>query len=127
MNNKSKLICETVGQLMEMSVSAKERNGTDIFISWSPHCDVLGVIVYFNGWEKDKTHETFDLYLKGTQKNMQNQINSLFSKIIACLEKGNTREAEIDRLKAEVNMLNQKAREPRRKIKRLTAQTGGQS
>lgn len=116
MNNKNQLICETMARLMEISANAKEETGTDVFVDWSPHCGLIDVRVYLNGWERDKLYENFSVFLAGSPKQARREINDFLAKITAYLESAGTRDAEIRQLSAEAERLSKNLGKVRRKL-----------
>ena len=116
MNNRHQIICETVARLMEISANAKEDSGTDVFVSWSPHCGLIDATVYLNVWEQDKSHETFSVFLVESPKQVRRQINDFLAKIIAYLGSADTRDAEIRQLSDEAERLRKKLGKVRRKL-----------
>lgn len=109
MNEKNELICETMARLMELSVTAKEKDGTDIFVHWSPHCDDISVEVYLNGWENTKNSKDFTIYIRDDLDESLQGIRCLFAKINECLGKDDEVRAEYYRLKHKADALREHA------------------
>lgn len=109
MNEKNKLICETMARLMELSVTAKEKDGTDIFVHWSPHCDDISVEVYINGWANTKNRKNFTTYIRDDLDKSLQGIRCLFAKINEYLGKDDEVRAEYYRLKHKADALREQA------------------
>lgn len=109
MNEKNKLICETMARLMDLSVTAKEKDGTDIFVHWSPHCDDISVEVYLNGWENTKNSKNFTTYIRDDLDESLQEIRCLFAKINEYLGKDDEVRAEYYRLKHKADDLREQA------------------
>ncbi len=109
MNEKNKLICKTMARLMELSVTEKEKDGTDIFVHWSPHCDDISVEVYLNGWENTKNSKNFTTYIRDDLDESLQGIRCLFAKINEYLGKDDEVRTEYRRLKHKADDLREKA------------------
>lgn len=109
MNEKNKLICETMARLMELSVTAKEKDGTDIFVHWSPPCDDISVEVFLNGWAIIKINKNFTTYIRGDLDESLQEIRCLFAKINEYLGKDDEVRAEYYRLKHKADDLREQA------------------
>lgn len=121
MNDRNQLICDAMTKLMKISVEAKAKDNTDVFVRWAPHVSKLDAQICLNGWEKDKATESFDVHLNGTLKENQERFDIFYEQIILYIENADSMETEIKRLEAEADMFTEKACKTRDKCRKLRA------
>lgn len=123
MTERSKHICDAIARLMELSVTAKEKDGTDIFAEWQPHCNMIDVRIYLGGWKKDANGEgSRDLYIylcdNFTETEAQNKITALLDEVNGYLGNDTAAiRAEYERLKGEADELGKRAQEAAEKAR----------
>lgn len=104
MNDRNQLICDAMAKLMKISVEAKAKDNTDVFVRWAPHVSKLDAQICLNGWEKDKAIESFDVRLNGTLKENQERFDIFYEQIISYIENADSMETEIKRLETEADV-----------------------
>ena len=59
MNKKMQLVLD----IMQLAVEISQNTTTDVFVEYSGHVDQLYIMVFHDGWEKDKEYYSKDIYL----------------------------------------------------------------
>ena len=59
MNKIMKLVLD----IMQLGVEISKNTKTDVFVSYSGHVDQLFIMVFHDGWEKDKEYYSRNVYL----------------------------------------------------------------
>lgn len=83
MNKIMKLVLD----IMRLGVEISENTKTDVFVEYSGHVDLLRVLIFVDGWEKDKEYYSRDVYLNETEHRTEEDIIEILEEIYAELSK----------------------------------------
>lgn len=59
---------------------------TEVFVSWSPHCNRLSVRIYYGGWHPDDKADEYIMVFTASSDKCKAEIMRILDKIIIKLE-----------------------------------------
>lgn len=73
-------------KLLDLALDISNNSEDDVFVEYSPHCQLVSVRVYFDGWSRRKCDLEWDVYFDITEFRSEDIINSKFDEILVELK-----------------------------------------